>query len=264
MYISFTNYAFSINLRIFAPMLVKTRAIVLHTIKYGDDRLIVDMFTETDGKLTFVVKPSKGKNGKIRKQFFQPFSMLEIDFDLRKRQAMQQLKDVRIETPIVSIPFEPVKLTICMFLSEVLWGALRGEQENEPLFNFIHDSILLLDAIEEGIANFHLVFLIHLPYYLGFMPNMEDTSNNSLFDLRDGCFVSMTPLHKDFLSQEDSLVMLQLMRMTYRTMNLYALSRQQRNRCIEVLMVYYRLHLPEFGEPRSLAVLREIFNPHQT
>lgn len=241
-------------------MLVKTRAIVLHTIKYGDDRLIVDMFTETDGKLTFVVKPSKSKQGKMRKQLFQPFSMLEIDFDLRKRQAMQQLKDVRIETPLVTIPFEPVKLTICMFLSEVLWSALRGEQENASLFAFIHDSILLLDALEKGVANFHLVFLMRLPLYLGFMPYIDDVQDGQLFDLREGCFVSMTPLHKDFLGAEDSQVMRQLLRMTYRTMNLYALSRQQRNRCIEVLIFYYRLHLPEFGEPRSLAVLREIFS----
>ena len=260
MLIFFTSSDFSINLCIFAPMLVKTRAIVLHTIKYGDDRLFVDMFTETDGKLTFVVKPSKSKQGKMRKQLFQPFTMLEIDFDLRKRQAMQQLKDVRIEAPLVSVPFEPVKLTICLFLSEVLWSALRGEQENAPLFSFIHDSILLLDALVAGIANFHLVFLMRLPLYLGFMPNIDDGCNGQLFDLREGCFVSMTPLHKDFLSAEDSQVLRLLMRMTYRTMNLYALSRQQRNRCIEVLIIYYRLHLPEFGEPRSLAVLREIFS----
>lgn len=261
MHIFCTFSPFSINLCNFAPMLVKTRAIVLHAIKYGDDRLIVDMFTETDGKLSFIVKPSKGRQGKIRKQFFQPFTMLEVDFDLRKRQAMQQLKDVRIESPMVTIPFEPVKLSICMFLSEVLWCALRGEQENASLFSFIHDSILLLDALETGVANFHLVFLMRLPLYLGFMPNVDDVSDGQLFDLREGCFVSMTPLHKEFLCAEESQLVRQLMRMSYRTMNLYALSRQQRNRCIEVLMVYYRLHLPEFGEPRSLSVLREIFSP---
>lgn len=243
----------------FAPMLVKTRAIVLHSIKYGDDRLIVDMYTETDGKLTFVVKPSKSKNGKMRKQFFQPFAMLEIDFDLRKRQAMQQLRDVRLESPLTDIPFHPVKLTICMFLSEVLWSALRGEQENASLFAFVHESIKLLDALEDGIANFHLVFLMRLPLYLGFMPNLESGQDCKCFDMREGCFVTYTPLHKDFLSAEESQILLLLMRMTYRTMNLYAMSRQQRNRCIEVLITYYRLHLPEFGEPRSLAVLREIY-----
>ena len=47
-------------------MEIKTSAIVLQTIKYGDSQLIVDFFTEKLGRLSFMVrvpKSSKGTNG---------------------------------------------------------------------------------------------------------------------------------------------------------------------------------------------------------
>jgi DNA repair protein RecO (recombination protein O) len=43
-------------------------------------------------------------------------------------------------------------------------------------------------------------------------------------------------------------------------MHLFRLSRSERNRILELLLTYYRLHLPAFPELRSLSVLRELFN----
>ncbi|MGX8696868.1 MAG: recombination protein O N-terminal domain-containing protein, partial [Prevotella sp.] len=34
-------------------MLIKTEAIVLHALKYGETRIIVDMFTREQGRLSF-------------------------------------------------------------------------------------------------------------------------------------------------------------------------------------------------------------------
>ena len=49
------------------------------------------------------------------------------------------------------------------------------------------------------------------------------------------------------------------MRMDFPTMHLYRLSRQERNRIIDVLLQYYRLHIPQFPELKSLAVLQELW-----
>ena len=50
------------------------------------------------------------------------------------------------------------------------------------------------------------------------------------------------------------------MRMDFPTMHLYRLSRQERNRICEVLLWYYRLHIPQFPELKSLKVLQELWN----
>jgi DNA repair protein RecO (recombination protein O) len=50
-----------------------------------------------------------------------------------------------------------------------------------------------------------------------------------------------------------------MMRMDYPTMHLFRLSRHERNRLLEVAVTYYRLHLPNFPELKSLAVLQQLF-----
>lgn len=50
------------------------------------------------------------------------------------------------------------------------------------------------------------------------------------------------------------------MRMNYETMHLFAMSRVERNRCLLIIIDYYRLHLPEFPPLKSLDVLKELFD----
>jgi DNA repair protein RecO (recombination protein O) len=47
--------------------------------------------------------------------------------------------------------------------------------------------------------------------------------------------------------------------MDFPTMHLFRLSRHERNRIAEVLLHYYRLHIPQFPELKSLGVLRELW-----
>ena len=49
------------------------------------------------------------------------------------------------------------------------------------------------------------------------------------------------------------------MRMGYESMHLFHMSRDERNRCTEFILTYYRLHVPNFPELRSLQVLQEIY-----
>ena len=49
------------------------------------------------------------------------------------------------------------------------------------------------------------------------------------------------------------------MRMNFETMHLFAMSRQERNRCAELIIIFYRLHIPNFPDLKSLAVLKELF-----
>ena len=65
-------------------MLVKTRAIVLHSFKYGESRMIVDMFTEEVGRQSFIISIPKTSKGRMKKQYFQPMTLLEVECDVRQ------------------------------------------------------------------------------------------------------------------------------------------------------------------------------------
>ena len=240
-------------------MLTKTQAIVLHSLKYGETRLIVDMFTRSQGRQSFIVSIPKSVKGKIKKQLFQPLTLLEIESDLRPKLQLQKLSAVRLASPFSSIPFDPNKLSISLFIAEFLYYALRSEQHNEPLFDYIVNSIQWLDAQTVRFANFHLVFLMRLSRFLGFYPNLEHYQSGDYFDLRESVFLSTPPVHRDFLHPQEAEKIQLMMRMDFPTMHLFRMSHQERNRLLEVSLIYYRLHLPDFPELKSVSVLQELY-----
>ena len=241
-------------------MLVKTEAIVLHSLKYGETRLIVDLYTRETGRLSCIVPLPKTPRSRLKKQFFQPMTLLEVEIDLRQRVQLQKIKDARLLVAWTSIPFSPEKLALSLFVAEFLYHALRSEQRDEPLFTYISDAIQWLDTVEIGFANFHLTFLMRMSRFLGFYPNLDDYVDGCVFDLRAATFSLLTPTHRDFLQPDDARRIHTLMRMDFPTMHLYRLSRMDRNRIVDVLLRYYSLHIPQFPELKSLSVLQELWN----
>lgn len=240
-------------------MLVKTRALVLHTVKYNDTHNVVEMLTESQGRVSFYVAIPKSAKAKIKRQYFLPLTLLEIEFERHQQTSMQRLKYVNASIPLSSLVTSPYKLTIVLFLAEFLTHATRGEQENRPLFMFIWNSLLWLENVSSNYSNFHLVFMLHLPLYLGFAPNMDD-SDGAFFDLQEGMFVDSVPNHTHYLDVEESCRLRTLMRLQYATMHLYLLSREERNHCLEIALSYYRLHIPNFPVLKSLPILQEIMS----
>lgn len=240
-------------------MLVKSRAVVLHTLKYTDDSVIVDAFTEARGKVSFIVRLSRSRRAAVKSAFFQPLSLLELEWNHKETSALARLKSVRVWLPFASLPYDPRKSAVAMFLAEFLHHALREEPDSAYLFEYLARSVEWLDASRMGFVNFHLVFLLRLTRFLGFYPNLEEYRNGSWFDLLNSCFVPVRPLHSHFLSPEDAARLPRLMRMRYETMHVFKFSGQERSRLLGVVNDYYRLHIPSFPELKSLAVLRELF-----
>jgi len=256
-----------LNLYIFKfskKMLIKTEAIVLHALKYGETRIIVDMFTREQGRLSFIVPQPRSERSRIKKQYLQPLTLLQLECDVRPQQQLQKVRDAWLLVPLSSLLSDPKKVTISLFISELLYHALKSEQQNRLLFDYVRSSIEWLDGCTSAFANFHLVFLMRLSRFLGYLPSLGCVGGGSpkeelFFDLRGAVFCTAPPLHRDYLLPQEASRIGLLMRMDYPTMHLFRLSRAERNRILEILLLYYRLHLPAFPELQSLSVLKEIY-----
>lgn len=221
-------------------MLEKTRAVVLNTLRYTDTKLIATLFTESRGAVSFIVRQAKGRRPTVQSVLLAPLMQLVVVMDYRDSVRLQRIVDVKVDFPYKTVPYNPLKQTIALFLGEFLYYALREEQNNPELYSYLTDSLQWLDAREEGYANFPTTFLIRLSRFLGFWPDTEEAATV----LREG---------------ETSLVPL-LLRMDFATMHLFRFTREQRTRLLEVLNDYYRLHIPHFPELRSMAILREVLS----
>ena len=242
-------------------MLEKTRGIVLRAIPYEDNRFIVHIYTERFGRVSYMVFGSGKKGSKVPRSLFMPLSALDMDVEHSHRCDIQRIKEAHLCFPLAETASNPVKNMLALFLSEVLFRVVRDTQPDDRLFRFLYDSVVALEHLESGIANFHLVFLLHLLYYIGIYPNVESHSaGTSCFDVQNSVFVSEQPVHAHYLDARESAVMLRLLKMTYENMSLYSFSRKDRIRIIERMLEYYRLHLPDFPEIRSLAVMQTLFD----
>ena len=239
-------------------MLTTTKAIVLHSFRYGDSKLIVDLLAADGTRMACIASVPKSPRGKLKKQYFQPLYIIEVVADVRQRVNLQRLKEASVAVPFTSIPFDPMKLSIALFTAEFLRNATRREPLDPAAFAYIENSILWLDGCDRHFANFHLVFMMRMAKFLGFYPNLDDYTPGCRFDLRASCFRSDAPLHTDCLSPTDSERITLLLRMNYPTMHLYKMPRDERNRMADVILRYYQLHIPDFPEMKSLDVLKEL------
>lgn len=240
------------------------RCLVLRTVKYGDNSIIVDTYTESRGRMSFVAPFARGRRTGANAAFWAQLSQVEFQADIRPQGKLAKPQDVRFYYSYADMPFSPLKSSIAMFVSEFLCAALRSEGENRPLYKYVETSLRWLDMADtrsqlSGVANFHLVFLMHLSRFLGIYPNLENC-HSPFFDLVAGEYCDRQPAHTHFLRNEEARILPLLFRMDYGTMHVYRFNRQQRQRCLEVLLDYYRIHIPQFPQLKSLEVLAELFS----
>lgn len=242
-------------------MYQKITGIVLHTLKYNDTSNIVDIYTEQCGRVSFLVKIPRSHKSGVRSVLFQPLAMVELEADIRPNTSLQRIREAKALYPFGSLPYNPYKSSIAMFLAEFLYRALKEEAPNEPLFAYLIHSIRWLDECEgRPFANFHLVFLMRLSRFLGLYPNVDDYTSGCYFDMLNANFTPLMPKSGTFLKPEEAALIRLLLRMNYETMHLFGMNRTERNRCLTVINDYYRLHLPDFPVLRSLDVLKELFD----
>ncbi len=241
-------------------MLEKTLGIVLHQIKYGESSLIVHLYTRRWGRMGILIPGARG-NSKNRKAYlYQPLTLLELDVYFKGNRELQKIREARNHLPLVHLVADPVKSSIALFLAEVLHKALREEEANTDLFDFLTDHIRFLDLTEEGIANFHLYFLVRLSRFLGFYPESPPQGNPCWFSLESGTFHIDKPVKGPSVDPDLGRLLSRFMKIQPGELSTIQLSRIQRMEFLEVLLRYYHYHLEGLGEIRSHQVLAALFS----
>jgi len=237
----------------------KARGIVLHTLPYGDNSLIVYLFTDVLGRRTYIIRNSASSKSRTRAAaLFQPMFVVGFEGMENPRARMHRMKDVVSALPLRSIPFDIRKSTISLFMAEVLYRLVREEEANAALFDFLYDSICLLDDMQQGVANFHLWFLVRLSRYLGFYPS-DDYTEGAWFDMREGHFSAVQPLHAAVIHPRQSELLWRLMRCPIDELSGIALSRNDRSSFMDSILCYFGYHLDAIHAIRSVDILREVF-----
>jgi len=241
-------------------MLHKTKGIILHQIKYTDSGIIVQVYTRDFGRQSILIKGMRSRKSGKHNVLFQPMFILELVFYYKESRGVQVLKEFSVCYSPADIYADIKKSCIAVFLAEILNSVLREESPNFELFDFIEDSIKYLDNCESGYANFHIAFLAGLSSYLGFEPGTRRNPEHKYFDLLNGAFVSLPPLHSAYAGPEISDILAEFFSASFDQMRSIHLTGALRNEVLETIIKYFSIHLPMLKKINSLDVLKEIFN----
>ena len=239
-------------------MRTRTKAIVLSTLKYGDNSLIARAFTREAGLQAFMLKGIlRSRKGKLKPALFQPLTQLEIIARTHPSGKLGYIQEALLSYPYTTLHSDIRKSTIAMFLSETL-GQCIGEEGPDPsLFEFLEASLQWLDQ-HEKIANFHIGFLIGLTRYLGFYPDTSD-SDAPFFDLVEGAFCREPSLNP-CMSGTELEHFRTFLGTNFDAIHTIRLAQKQRRILLDQLVNYFEVHLHGFSKPRSLVVLDAVFS----
>ncbi|WP_395076913.1 DNA repair protein RecO [Flavobacterium sp.] len=235
-------------------MLVKTKAIVISSVKYQEKSLIVRCYTLSDGlKSYFVQNPFSNRKSNQKIAYFQPLTLLEIEGVHKNKGTLEYFKEIKLSTSFKSINTNIFKSSIALFLAEILQNCIHEQEQDENLFNYVETALIWLDNHDE-IANFHIIFLLEITKYLGFYPDISEI-NLPFFDLSEGIFTAHQGINS--LSEKETSVFKKLLLLKFEDnqKNILLIERQL---LLKIVLNYYFYHIQGFKMPKSLEILTEI------
>ncbi|MCD0464660.1 DNA repair protein RecO [Flavobacterium sp. ENC] len=237
-------------------MLVKTKAIVISSLKFQEKSLIVKCFTLSNGLKSYFVRDAFSSRKASQKiAYFQPLSILEIEAVHKNKGTLENFKEIKTAVPFQSIHTDIVKSTMVMFLSEMLHYSIQEEEKNESLFTFLETALTWLDH-HDDISNFHLILLLETTKYLGFYPDVSEIEL-PFFEMYDGVFTLFHGVGS--LTEHESTLFKKLIDLKFDNDQkvFHVIERQI---LLKILIDYYSFHLDGFKKPKSLEVLKEVFS----
>ena len=244
----------------------KITGIVLGTVRHSDRHNVTGLYTRERGRMALLTPAGSSRQSRQTAACFQPLSVVEAHVNItHSRDLLVPSGVARVEI-WRTIYYEPMKMTVSMFISEFLNRLLRDSPPESALWDFILQSIRLLDITDDStsIANFHITFLIGLMRMAGIYPDMSGYSEGMEFDMKSGRMVLPFSLQGGVrglrIDAQRAAFLPKLLRISYANSHRFRFSGKDRSEILDGILRYYGCHFPGCDHLKSLDILREVFS----
>lgn len=240
-------------------MLVKCKGIVIKTIAYSENSVILKCYTDAYGLQSYMINGVRSKKGSIKPSHLMPLNLLEMEVYHQQQKNLQRVKEMRCTPQLQSLHFDTVKSAIGMFTAEVLNKVIKEENQHDAaLFSFAYNAIQWIDLQTEPVANFPIAFMVQLCKYLGFQPKGSYSTDTNGFDLQQGIFESYHPQHPFQLNPDLSSKLYQFIANGFSHMQVTELTHAQRTQLLDAMMEYFQQHIDGLFDIQSHKILATV------
>lgn len=241
----------------------KTKGIVLRSVKYGETSVIVSAYTELFGLQNYIVKGVRQATAKktTKSVYFQAGAILDMEVYHNPLKNLNFIKEYGWAYIYETVLFDVVKNTVAVYMIELLQHSLKQPEANSELYYLIQDGLQQLDKGSPIFtSNLPLYFSIHLSSELGFRIQGNYSDTTPVLDLQEGLFVNSIPQHTYYIEKELAKATDKFLSVNfYNDLNHLHFTRQVRQELLKAYQNYIALHVADFGEIKTLAVLQQIF-----
>lgn len=224
------------------------KGIILNRISYGDSSFIVTVYTLEKGIQKFIFQGAKKKKVPI-----YPLLIAEITYYKRPDSELGKLTAVEAKNHLQELSFDPIKSVISFFIADVLLKCLKHEYEDSELYFFLESFIQAINEADD-LSHFPIHFLTEFSKHLGICPNVLD-ENPRYFNLIDGELSNQKPIGDIYSTDEIATIIYDCIENQITTQKFSKLIRKD---ALEAMIRYYQMHIPQFGDLTTLAIIDDI------
>lgn len=240
-----------------------TKAIVIQSTKFGDSSLIVHLYTELFGTISTIIKGARrtGKGGG-KSVILQLGNILEISLNYQQQKGLQMLKDINVHYIPSGEKTNVLHHALVSFICEMIHKTSNTADPVPEIFELAEQTIIAIhEASNEELKLLAHFFCIKMAEIYGFGVQDNYTSASPYLNLLDGNFGNVYTNEGNCCSMQESNLIFELIRCE-QTNDLggIASSLPQRRDTLQKLLLYLKIHLPQMGEMRSVAVIQSLFS----
>lgn len=146
-------------------------AYLIHSRPFSESSLIVELFTESHGRIAVVAKGAKRKNN-IQKSLLQPFRPLLVSWT-----GQGELKTLtRLDSPTLALPLQREYLYSGLYLNELIMRLLTKEVLQPHVYSAYHATLLALskeNELEISLRQFEIALLEDLGHGASFTHDVD-------------------------------------------------------------------------------------------
>ena len=140
-------------------MIYKTKGIILNYIKFKESSIICKIFTESFGLQSYIINGVRNLKSSKKISLFQPLTLVDLVVYNKNSSDIQRIKEIRVDIIYLSNHTSIKKVSVCIFLSELLNKILSNEPDQKEKFNFLYNSFIvfgLTSPLSSAITNIFL------------------------------------------------------------------------------------------------------------
>ncbi len=235
-------------------MRLQDQVIVLNTVPYSDSKIIVNGISAAKGRAAFLYYKPKTKR-KAGQVYLHPLAVLDVSYQDSDKKTIHALSGVSHSEIFQQILSHHVKRSMAMFLSELLSSVLHAGVHDLDLFRFLTNAVEQLENQNQGVKWFHLKFMLELAGFSGFFPELEKSPEGFL-NLATGEVEGVEG--STHANKSETQLIYQLQHVTFDNLGQLSASMEDLRSLLKKLLVFYRLHYPDFRTPESIDIFHAL------